>query len=235
MLDRVAGKRVFSKLDLRAGFKQFRLTQDSQDVLSFTGPDGRKWKFLVMPFGIKFASEVFQAGMQAVIGPDLLWALVQLYIDDCLLATVSRRAHLFVLRKLFERLDEHDVRLARPKCEFMVPRVEWIGRVIDEHGVSPHPQKLAAIRKIPLPQSKAELRKFMCMAQWHIKDFSPSFSKHAAVLWPFTSTKQDVTWRPQEVQCAAFEAIRDLAGQQLLRNHLAGRSAWLFGCGRLWW
>ena len=196
LFDRVRGKKVFSKLDLRAGFKQFALDEKSQDILSFTGPDGRKWRFLVMPFGIKFASEVFQAGMQQVIGPDLLWALVQLYIDDCLEATITRRAHIFVLRHLFQRFDQHDVRLAAEKCEFMRARIEWIGRLLDETGVSPSPKKLAAIRKIPLPVSKDALRKFMCMAQWHIKDFSPDFVKHAAKLWPFTSTKQDVRWRP---------------------------------------
>jgi len=219
LFDRVRGKKVFSKLDLRAGFKQFALDETSRDILSFTGPDGRKWRFLVMPFGIKFASEVFQAGMQQIIGPDLLWTLVQLYIDDCLEATATRRAHLFVLRKLLERFDQHDVRLASDKCVFMQARIEWIGRVLDENGVAPCPNKLAAIRKIPLPSSKDALRKYMCMAQWHIKDFSPAFVRHASKLWPFTSTKQVVRWQPGPVEIAAFEAIRDLTGAQLLRNH----------------
>ena len=54
------------------------------------------------------------------------------------------------------------------------------------------------------------------------------FIKHAAVLWPFMSTKQEIRWRPKEKETKAFEAIRDLAGQQMLRNHYqdddAGRS-----------
>ena len=134
-------------------------------------------------------------------------------------ATATRRAHLFVLRKLLERFDQHDVRLASDKCVFMQARIEWIGRVLDENGVAPCPNKLAAIRKIPLPSSKDALRKYMCMAQWHIKDFSPAFVRHASKLWPFTSTKQVVRWQPGPVEIAAFEAIRDLTGAQLLRNH----------------
>ncbi len=51
LFDLVRGKKIFSKLDLRASFKQFALDEKSQDILSFTGPDGR-WRCLVMPFGI---------------------------------------------------------------------------------------------------------------------------------------------------------------------------------------
>jgi hypothetical protein len=38
-------------------------------------------------------------------------------------------------------------------------------------------------------------------------------------LWPFASMKQGVRWQPGPVEIAAFEAIRDMTGAQLLRNH----------------
>ena len=219
LLDRVAGARIFSKVDLRAGFKQFKLSEDSQDILSFTGPDGRKWKYAVMPFGVKFASEVFQEGMTRVIGPALLWVLVQLYIDDCLAATKTRRAHLYVLRKLFQRFDEYDVRLARDKCEFMRSEIKWVGHVLDAQGVRPDPEKLHAIKKIPAPRTKEELRKFMHMAQWHLKEYAPLFSKYASKLWPMTSTKKEIVWRWDIVEQEAFANIKSLCEKALMRAH----------------
>jgi hypothetical protein len=78
--DRVRGKKVFSKLDLRTGFKRFAMDETSRDILSFTGTDGRKkWRFLGMPFEIKFASQVFQAGMQQTVRT--CFGLVHLFIE----------------------------------------------------------------------------------------------------------------------------------------------------------
>ena len=219
LLDRVAGCKVFSKIDLRSGFKQFKLTRDSQDMLSFTGPDGRKWKFLVMPFGIKLASEVFQAGMTQVIGQELLWLFVQLYIDDCLAATKTRRSHLYVLKKLLDRFDQYDLRLAREKCKFLRSSVDWLGHMLDEYGVYPNPEKLRCIEKIPVPACKEDVRQFMHMAQWHLKDYAPHFSKHAAKLWPLTSTKREVRWQWGMVEQRAFESLKGLCSTKLMRTH----------------
>ena len=219
LLDRVAGTRVFSKVDLRAGFKQFKLSEGSQDILSFTGPDGRKWKYAVMPFGVKFASEVFQEGMTRVIGPQLLWLLVQLYIDDCLAATKTRRAHLYVLRKLFEQFDKFDIRLARDKCEFLQSEIRWVGHVLNAEGVRPDPDKLHCIKKIPAPRTKEELRKFMHMAQWHLKEYAPLFSQYASKLWPMTSTKREVAWVWDSNEQMAFASIKALCEKALTRAH----------------
>ena len=54
-----AGKTVFSTLDLKDGYWQVKLDEDSSLLCTFNTPFGR-YRFTRMPFGIKSASEVFQ-------------------------------------------------------------------------------------------------------------------------------------------------------------------------------
>ena len=54
-----AGKTVFSILDLKDGYWQIQLDEDSSLLCTFSTPFGQ-YRFTRMPFGIKSASEVFQ-------------------------------------------------------------------------------------------------------------------------------------------------------------------------------
>ena len=154
-----------------------------------------------------------------MIGPDLLWAFIQLYIDDCLAATKTRRAHLFVFESLLKRFDEHDIRLARDKCEFMVSELKWLGYILSGEGIAPDPEKLNCINKIPVPTSKASLSKFLNMSQWHLSEFSPKFSKLAADLWPMTSSKESVRFDWSSEHGRSFEGIKKLCCEKLMRTH----------------
>ena len=51
--------KVFSKVDLKEGYLQIELDDESTDLTTFHTP-WRRWKFLRMPFGIKPASAHFQ-------------------------------------------------------------------------------------------------------------------------------------------------------------------------------
>ena len=90
MLDKLAGRKVFSGLDLQRGFHQFPLHPDSMEMTAFSTRSG-KFAYKFLPFGVKVASEEFQEGMAGSVG-DLLWYYIRVYIDDLLAATVTRSA-----------------------------------------------------------------------------------------------------------------------------------------------
>ena len=58
-----AGKTVFSTLDLKDGYWQVQLDEESSLLCTFNMPFGR-YRFTRMPFGIKSASKVFQKRMK---------------------------------------------------------------------------------------------------------------------------------------------------------------------------
>ena len=52
------GAKVFSKIDASAAFWRLKLDKENSDLCTFNTPYGR-YKYLVMPYGIKSASEIF--------------------------------------------------------------------------------------------------------------------------------------------------------------------------------
>ena len=75
--------RFFSKLDLKLGFNQVPLTEESKKKTCLVS-EKFAIQYKVMPFGIKTAPSVFQEAMVITLGP-LLNKCVIVFIDDVLI------------------------------------------------------------------------------------------------------------------------------------------------------
>ena len=51
----------------------------------------------------------------------------------------------------------------------MLPRVEYLGHVIDEHGLHPTKDKVKAIQEAPQPHNVTELRSFFGIINYYSK------------------------------------------------------------------
>ncbi|KAH0815577.1 hypothetical protein GEV33_007214 [Tenebrio molitor] len=60
MLRDLGQAKVFSSLDLKSGYWQVPLSDESKEYTAFTTPDGGLYQFRVMPFGLKGAPPTFQ-------------------------------------------------------------------------------------------------------------------------------------------------------------------------------
>eukprot|EP00752_Nemacystus_decipiens_P016726 g14964.t1 len=210
--------RFFSTLDLMKAFMQWGLTEESQEMTAFTTKKG-KYCFTRLPFGLKVASEVYQEGMAAAFGDALLYIALLIFIDDLLVFTKTRRGHLFVLEKVFEVSRALNLKLSQEKCLFLQEEVTYVGRRINAKGEEPAQAHLDAIREIPVPTNKSELRSFLAAAQYTIKPYAPTFSRLAADLWKMTSLDQKIKFKWKEEHQQKFQAIKDLCVQQLRKNH----------------
>jgi hypothetical protein len=65
LLQRIKGKIVFSKFDLKSGFYQIGIVPEDRHKTIFVVPHGHyQWK--VMPFGLKYAPSEFQKRMEDI-------------------------------------------------------------------------------------------------------------------------------------------------------------------------
>ena len=116
-LDSLAGASVFSVLDLKSGFWQIQMQEESQQKTAFSTHNGL-YEFLTMPFGLVNSGASFQRLMGHILrGLEYRFALI--YIDDIIIFSKTVDEHLVHLEEVFRRLRDANVKLNPKKCSFV--------------------------------------------------------------------------------------------------------------------
>ncbi|CAH2088574.1 unnamed protein product [Euphydryas editha] len=135
-----------------------------------------------MPFGLRNAPTTFQRLIDRFkTGATLKDVTILGYMDDLIIMSASFEQHLQDLRAVFDRLRVFWLQANRAKCVFARDRVKYLGHIITPQGVSPDPDKVAAIAVMKEPTSLKHLKSFLQTCSWFRK-FVPNFSKIAQPL-----------------------------------------------------
>ena len=201
-LAQLSGAKIFSKLDANSGFWQIPLTQNSRHFTTFITPFGRYW-FNKLPFGISSAPEHFQKRMSNILR-GLSGVVCQ--VDDVLVFGKDAAEHDARLMKALKPIEEAGVTLNESNCQFGKTRIQFLGHVIDENGISADPEKVSALVQMKSPENISELRRFMGMAN-QLGKFSSRIAELSQPLRVLLSTKNEWNWGPEQDQ--AFRAVKE--------------------------
>nr|VZI14111.1 unnamed protein product [Spirometra erinaceieuropaei] len=180
-----------------------------------TTPFGRV-VFLRMPFGLRNASQTFQRFVDRVLrGLPFAYA----YIDDLLVASSTTEEHMEHLTTVFDRLQQLGVVLNPSKCVFGVPSLEFLGHLVDSHGIRPLPSKVASIRNFPPPTSKRQLQRFLGMMNFY-RRFLPNCADLMLPLTNMLSGPKGSLELTGEA-LTAFERIKNSLADATLLTHPA--------------
>jgi hypothetical protein len=203
---RFRGARVFSKLDLTAGFWQILLDAESSKLCTFTTPYGR-FRYVRLPFGISPAPEVFHR----ILG-DVIQGLegVMHFVDDVLVWGRTQEEHDLRLKALLKQINNSGFGFNPTKCEFGKNELVFLGHLVTGRTVKPDPSKVAIVRNFPVPQKVEEVRRLLGVATY-ISKFVPCFSSKTSVLRQLLKADAAFVWT-----AAHDQALRAI--QQELEN-----------------
>ncbi|MCH90301.1 hypothetical protein A2U01_0011214, partial [Trifolium medium] len=142
LLDELYGTQWFSKLDLRSGYHQIKMSPMDVEKTAFRTHQGH-YEFLVMPFGLCNAPSTFQATMNIIFQPFL------------------RRFPMSDIKSFFF--------LKMSKCTFAQPSISYLGHIVTVEGVSLDPDKISAMCNWPPPKTLKQLRGFLGLTSFYRK------------------------------------------------------------------
>ncbi|CAI7912316.1 unnamed protein product [Closterium sp. NIES-54] len=179
LLDQLRGATVFSKLNLRSGYWQIRMADNSIHKTAFHTRYG-SYEYLVMPFGLTNAPATFQAEMNHILRP-LLNECVVVYLDDILIYLRDMKQHIEHLRRVFETLRREKFYVKLSKSEFALKKVQFLGHMVSAQGVHIDPKKIEAVRTWKTPENVKEFQQFLGFANYYNR-FVPQYVKIATPL-----------------------------------------------------
>ena len=108
------------------------------------------FEWLVMPFSLKNAGATYERSMNDIFH-DMLGHHKEIYIDDIVVKYTKVAKHLNHLKKSFEMMRLHRLKLNPLKCAFGVQVEIFLGFLVHQRGVEVNQNKAKA------PQNKKEL------------------------------------------------------------------------------
>ena len=198
-------------LDARSGYHQIRVRKSDQEKLAFFTPSGDKKTYKVLPFGPTNAPSFYTAMMQAlrkewvllfadtkhlltidsapdtiicsdkIYVPDTIVCNDKIIIDDILLYSNNVDTLIHYFSCVAQVFTKYRLSFKLTKCEFLKPRVEFVGHDLTTYGNCPAASKFELIKTWPLPPHAISLLSFIGLCSFYSR-YCPWFETNVKPL-----------------------------------------------------
>jgi hypothetical protein len=207
LVDKVWNARLFSKVDVRAGYNNIRIREGDEYKAAFKTNMGL-FENTVMPFGLRNAPSVFQRMMNTQFVDIIATGKVIIYMDDILIATPdNKEEHRKLVHQVLGRLQELDLYLKPSKCIFETKKIKFLGVILEDGTVTMDPIKVAGVEEWKEPKTVKDIRKFLGFCNFY-RHFIRGFSQIAKPL--NNLLKKGASWTFGNAKKTAFEQLKRL-------------------------
>ena len=197
------GARYFSKLDVYSAYHQIKLAKESRHLTTFSA-NGTRYRARVLPMGLKTSGLAFQNVMEQLL-LKCKYRNAVAYVDDVAIYSPTWERHLEDLDEVLKLFIKGNIKLKSEKCEFGTTKMDFLGFRVNQHGLSPSPDKIWPIKTFPQPKNVGELRSFNGMAQFY-KRFIRGFAHVMKPLYELLKGGKSFIWT---AECQkSFESIK---------------------------
>ena len=168
MFDTIRGKQYLTMLDCTGAFHGLKLSPDAAFITHLG-----KFEWKVAPFGLALLPSYYSKAMQDTLRG--LEDFARNYMDDIIISSFTETEHLEHIRQVFQRFQEHKIKLKLAKCEFLRDKIQFLGHIIDHKGIQTIPEKTEEISKIKSPANVDEAKAFLGVLNYY-RRFIPAFA-----------------------------------------------------------
>lgn len=143
---RLNGAKYFLHLDMNDGYMQLELAKESRKLTAFYTHRGLK-RFKSLHFGVNSTAEIFNKEIRKIVAQEP--NAISIY-DDIL---VFGATHDDALKHILKLWHEHGLTLSLKKSRLNLWAVKLFSKVFSSEGISPDPDKVAALKAAGPPQS----------------------------------------------------------------------------------
>ena len=207
MMESLVGTRYFSTMDLKSGFWQVKMSEESHQYTAFMVGSMGIYEFLRMLYRLCNVPATFQHLMQNCLG-ELNLQFVLIYLDDVIVYSRMQEDHLTHLQVVLDHFAQHGLKLKPSKCHFFKENITYLGHEISTKGMLPGQEGIKKIANMGPPTTVT--RKFIG-AMGSFRCFIKNFSHIARPLDDLSSCENSkLKNHPITLTPSALEAFKTL-------------------------
>ena len=147
-------------MDLKSGFWQVKVSEDSHQYTAFTVGSMGVYEFLCMPYSLCNMPVTFQCLMQNCLS-ELNLSFAMVYLDNMIVYSEMPEDHLTWLQAVFDHFAHHGLKLKPSKCYFFKEEITYLGHEISAKGMLPRQKGVEEIAWMGPPMMYTGVRKFI--------------------------------------------------------------------------
>jgi len=202
--DRIAGAKVFTKLDLKDRYHLIRIRKGDEHKTAFR-TRYRQYEYQVMPFGLVNVPAMFQTMMNKILREFLDHGVV-VDLEDILIYSKNMDDHIKLVQKVLDRLEQHDLAVSLKKSVLHQDEVEFLGYIVKTSVVTMSVRKVKDVQNWAHPRSVKEVQIFIGFTNFYrrfIKDF---FKVCKPITETLKGNSKDFNWGTEQED--AFEELK---------------------------
>ena len=201
---------VMSVLDLKDAFHSLHLSEKSQKycgILPYFG--SASYLYQRMPMGLNVSPPIWQMYINTILNSLQSRKYCEAIMDDLLLFTPSKKAHMDKLEDLLKALRKNGLKVSPKKCQLFRMELQYMGNIIfiKERRVCMKPlrSRLEAIQKVKAPTTAKQCKSFAGMVNF-VSIFCPELQRLLKPIYDLTRKGKQFVWEKEQQE--AFEEIK---------------------------
>ena len=201
---------VMSVLDLKDAFHSLRLSEKSQKycgILPYFG--STSYLYQRMPMGLNVSPPIWQMYINTILNSLQSRKYCEVIMDDLLLFTPSKKAHIAKLEDLLKALRKNGLKISPKKCQLFRMELQYMGNTIfikdGRVCVKPLHSRLEVIQKVKPPTMVKQCKSFAGMVNF-VSIFCLDLQKLLKPIYDLIRKGRQFVWGVEQQN--AFDEIK---------------------------